>query len=156
MIDSMTDLLNEIEQAPFIYSLAEPPIYVTSDILSEVIETREPEDLFYTIHEDGVCVGVDNTRSDAFTEAFPYLSVCLYWLTNQGFDYNTETDFKKYFKGVSAMEKHKVVIQEVLEKEIEIEAISLKEATLKAEKMYHDEIVILDENDFQEVNFSNF
>lgn len=52
---------------------------VTNNEASEIIETREPKGLFYTI-ENGSYVGIDNSDGDAWTEEFKSLSPCKRWL----------------------------------------------------------------------------
>lgn len=48
--------------------------------------------------------------------------------------------------------KYDVAIEEVLSRVIEVEAESLEDAYYKAEAMYYDEEVVLDFNDFADVN----
>lgn len=48
--------------------------------------------------------------------------------------------------------KFDVVIEELSTRVIEVEADSLEEAYYKAEAMYYDEEVVLDFNDFADVN----
>lgn len=48
--------------------------------------------------------------------------------------------------------KYDVAIEEISSRIIEVEADSLEEAYYKAEAMYYDEEVVLDSNDFADVN----
>ena len=48
--------------------------------------------------------------------------------------------------------KYDVAIEEISSRVIEVEADSLEEAYYKAEAMYYDEEVVLDSNDFADVN----
>ena len=53
------------------------------------------------------------------------------------------------------MNQYKVEITEILQKIIEIKAENKEDALHKAMKMYKNEEVILDNNDFIDVNFKN-
>lgn len=53
------------------------------------------------------------------------------------------------------MNQYKVEITEILQKIIEIKAENKEDASHKAMKMYKNEEVILDNNDFIDVNFKN-
>lgn len=53
------------------------------------------------------------------------------------------------------MDKYKVEITETLQKIIEIEADSKTDALYKVKEMYRDEEVILDANDFVDLDFKN-
>ena len=48
--------------------------------------------------------------------------------------------------------KYDVAIEEVLSRVIEVEADSLEEAYYETERMYYNEEVVLDSNDFADVN----
>lgn len=52
---------------------------ITPEEASNLIETREPKGLFYTI-EDGLFIGIDNRSGDAWVEEFISLSGCKKWL----------------------------------------------------------------------------
>jgi hypothetical protein len=56
-------------------------VKVEPNILRQVIETRKPLGLFYSL-EDGTYTGVDNRDGNAWTEAFPDLRRCKQWLLN--------------------------------------------------------------------------
>ena len=53
------------------------------------------------------------------------------------------------------MDKYKVEITETLQKTVEVEADSKEDALHKAMKMYKKEEVILDYNDFVDLDFKN-
>ena len=46
-----------------------------------IIDTRQPLGLFY-VRLANIYLGIDNSRGDAWTEAFSLLSQCKYWLCN--------------------------------------------------------------------------
>lgn len=51
------------------------------------------------------------------------------------------------------METFKIEVKETLSRIIEIEAVSEIEAYLKVKKMYRNEEIVLDENDFVDTDF---
>lgn len=53
------------------------------------------------------------------------------------------------------MDKYKVEITETLKKTVEVEADNEEEALHKVMKMYKNEEVILDYNDFADLDFKN-
>ena len=53
------------------------------------------------------------------------------------------------------MNKYKVEITETLQKIVEVEADNEKDAMHKAMKMYKNSEVILDDNDFVDLDFKN-
>ena len=55
-------------------------IKVSQEKALEIIETREPRGLFYSVEDNGYIVGIDNTTSDAWTEDFTMLADCINWL----------------------------------------------------------------------------
>ncbi len=52
---------------------------ITLSEAKEIIKTREPKGIFYTI-ENGMYVGIDNRTGDAFTEEFKTLENFKRWL----------------------------------------------------------------------------
>lgn len=51
------------------------------------------------------------------------------------------------------MQEYDIEIEEVLQRTVKVEAENREEALKKAEEKYKEEEIILDENDFKEVNF---
>ena len=54
------------------------------------------------------------------------------------------------------MSKYKIEITETLQKVVEVEAASEREAEQKVKEMYKSEEVVLDYKDFINVDFKNF
>jgi len=57
------------------------PKEISQEEASSIIETREPQGLFY-LKDGNVYVGIDNRTHDAWTEEFPTKEQCLQWLQN--------------------------------------------------------------------------
>ena len=58
---------------------------ITEEEANNIIETKEPRGLFYTIEHSEtrkLYVGIDNTKGDAWVEDFKSLSSCKNWLLN--------------------------------------------------------------------------
>ena len=53
------------------------------------------------------------------------------------------------------MNKYKIEITETLQKTVEVEAYNKEDALHKVMKMYKNSEVILDENDFVDLDFNN-
>ena len=49
--------------------------------------------------------------------------------------------------------KYKVKIQEILEREVEIEAVSSQDAELAVRQMYYDCVIVLDDSDYVDTKF---
>ena len=67
-------------------------------------------------------------------------------------------DLQKYLKNYvirGKMNKYKVEITETLQKTIEVEADNKEDAMHKVMKMYKNSEVILDDNDFVNLDFNN-
>jgi len=67
-------------------SLTYIPQKVTQEFMSQIIETREPQGLFYRKAGRHLYVGVDNGSGDAWTEDFNSLRKCKRWLCNSNLD----------------------------------------------------------------------
>jgi len=55
------------------------PKEISQEEALSLIETREPQGLFY-LRDGKVYVGIDNRTHDAWTEEFPAKGQCLRWL----------------------------------------------------------------------------
>ncbi len=68
---------------------------VTAKEALEIVRTRKPIGLFYTI-ENGQYVGIDNKSGDAWTEGFDTCEDCIRWLAGGYIDLCTFPDDDEY------------------------------------------------------------
>lgn len=54
------------------------------------------------------------------------------------------------------MKKYRIEVEETLERVVEVEANSVDEAIDKVHEMYKNEEIVLDENDFMDVEFREY
>ena len=136
------------------------PLEISKEKAIRIIENRSPLGLFY-FKEKNVFVGIDNSDGDSFVEEFKDKEICLAWLRYEIVEYHTKTDFKKSLEQLKAeteeecnnLNSFEVIITEHLVRAININANSKGEAIKKAQDLYDNEKIVLDYEDFSNVEF---
>lgn len=136
------------------------PLEITEQTAKRIIESRYPIGIFYFKDKD-IFIGIDNSNGDSFVEEFKDLDTCLAWLNYDFIEYHTVEDFGKsleQLKQESEQEHnnpntYEVVITERLVTSVSINANSKDEAIEQAKELYNNEEIVLEYDDFSDVEF---
>lgn len=134
------------------------PIEISSKTAQGIISSYAPEGLFY-FKEGENYTAIDNSTSECFVETFKDKKTCIAWLENPNIEYYTERDFGKSLEELKKETEeinanlYEVIITENLVKSVKVNAASKNEAIKKVEDLYDSEKIVLDYDDFSDVEF---